>query len=1313
MFEAGGGAEAELFAAPGNLTSFSNAFKLIGDTENGGLEVRTAPGGAATGGFVGTDLSGSMQDQRTSAYLRIPFSVADPSAITSLSLRMRYSDGFVAYLNGTEVASSNALSPSVWNSVATGSTSDPLIQEAFGLSSFSGLLTSGGNNLLAIHGLSSSVSDDQFIVLPELIGGGLLAGAPVVFESPTPGSINTGPTNLGSVLDTKFDPDRGFYPNSTTVSLPFDVTVSTGTPDASIYYTTDGSEPSPTNGTLYTAPISISGTTTVRAIGTKPGFVSTNIDTHTYLVLDDIITQSESAPDGWPEGSLNGQVFDYGMDADIVNNANPELGGVEKVREALQAIPTLSVSLPLDSLVGEDNGIYVNAGQRGFAWERAASLELIYPEGYVSPDGQTDGFQVGCGLRIRGGFSRSGNNPKHSFRLFFRGVYGDSKLRYPMFGDEGADEFDALDLRGAQNYAWAFSYDTRNTFLRDLWSRDVQREMGQPYTRSRYYHLYLNGIYWGMCMTEERPEGDYAETYFGGDELDYDVVKSFGDTADGNLDSYRRLFDKWEDGFTSDAAFYDILGRDPSGQFDPANHEQLIDLDNLIDYMMITYYTGDRDGPGSRFTGSRPNNYFGIFDRTDPKGFFFFEHDSEHSLGTGDNNMVTPFKNSTTFADFNPHVLHQTLADDSALYREAFADRLEKHLAPGAPLHPDRAIEILDVRADRIDTPIIAHSARWGDSKQQASAAPRTRSTWLGAVGVIRSFILGREPVLKSQLRAVGWIPDVDAPDFVQHGGYIGSDEEVLLGGTSGTIYVTTNGEDPRNDDNSVNSGAGIFTGATSPVTFVAAGSDWKFLDSITSAVPGWETPGFDDSSWAEDNAPLGYGDDGLSPVGFVITDNGVNITTYFRHTFNVTDTSDLTELNLGLRRDDGAVVYLNGEEIARSNMPGGTITFSTTAAGIVGSADEQAFQPIVLDPEDLNVGENLIAVEVHQVSGGSSDISFDLALTGVRTTSASPVFLSGPGEVLATTRALEAGEWSPLNEALFFVDLAPATSENLQVTELSYRPGEPTAAEIAEGFDSRADFEFIELTNTSAEHVHLRGLTFTDGIEFTFDDDSASLFVLEPGARIVLVSNEDAFRFRYGTGPVIAGEFDGGLDNGGETITLANVASFTYDDADPWPISPDGAGDTLVYTGSGDQSDAANWIASSISGGTPGAGDGLTFAIWKASLGITAADDSDDDKDGIGLFGEYALGGDPFAPDSGLEISMVHGAGDTMEFSMPYREAAVDVEFILESSGSLAVFDDTGMSPEFSEGSAQWVIPMPTANEVDRVFYRVRYSAP
>ena len=165
----------------------------------------------------------------------------------------------------------------------------------------------------------------------------------------------------------------------------------------------------------------------------------------------------------------------------------------------------MSIVMDVDDLLGADEGIYTHANSHGREWERPMSLELIYPDG-------TDGFQINGGIRVRGGFSRTGNNPKHAFRLFFRDDYGDSRLEFPLFGEDGAPDFKKIDLRTTQNYSWAFQGDGQNNFVRDIFSRDVQALMGQPSTRGDYLHLYINGQYWGVFQTQERAEANYAES---------------------------------------------------------------------------------------------------------------------------------------------------------------------------------------------------------------------------------------------------------------------------------------------------------------------------------------------------------------------------------------------------------------------------------------------------------------------------------------------------------------------------------------------------------------------------------------------------------------------------------------------------------------------------------------------------------------------------------------------------------------------------------------------------------------------------------
>ena len=449
------------------------------------------------------------------------------------------------------------------------------------------------------------------------------------FGYPSPAAQNID-VYSGVVSGIEFSQERGFYTES------FYLTLATETEDAIIYYTLDGTDPfdiaaggrSP-SGTVYTGPVYIRNTTALKAIATKPGWMPTDIKTHTYIFVKDVIRQSPTGqapgPD-WPTGSVGGQMINYGMDPDIVNNSR--WAGL--METALLDIPTISLVTDLANLFDRSTGIYVNARNDGPDWERRTSVELINPDG-------TPGFGLDAGLRIRGAYSRQGSNPKHAFRLIFRNEYGAGKLRYPLFGDEGVDEFDKIDLRTSQNFSWSFEGHDRHTMIRDVFSRDVQRDMGQPYTRSQYYHLYINGHYWGIFQTQERSDADFAESYLGGDQEEYDVIKndSSGSRAlhatDGNMDAYRRLYNAAVAGFSSHEAYMAVQGLRPDGTPDPAG-DKLLDPENLMDYMICTYYTGDPDAPVSCWAHFS-NNVFAIYNRVRPEGFTWYRHDAEHSLG--------------------------------------------------------------------------------------------------------------------------------------------------------------------------------------------------------------------------------------------------------------------------------------------------------------------------------------------------------------------------------------------------------------------------------------------------------------------------------------------------------------------------------------------------------------------------------------------------------------------------------------------------------------------------------------------------------
>ncbi|RYD36303.1 MAG: hypothetical protein EOP87_05725, partial [Verrucomicrobiaceae bacterium] len=338
----------------------------------------------------------------------------------------------------------------------------------------------------------------------------------------TPGAANPAEGYISFAVNPTFSVQRGFF------NSPQSLTLEAALPGASISYTLDGSLPTVDNGTLIppasedAAPsgtISISSSSVVRAVAFKADYLPSPAITHTYLFPDDLVTQSANGvpPAGWPTNSVNGQMLDYGMDPEVINSP----AKAEELKTALRSLPTFSLVTDRRHFFDPLTGIYVNAYGREKEWERPTSMEMIRPDG-------TSAFQIDCGMRMRGGVSRDDSNPKHSLHFYFRGEYGEGKLRYPLFDGEGAPEFDRIDLRTTQGgKSWHTSGSTSANYMQDEWSRATQGAMGHPHARSRYVHLYINGQYWGIYATQERADNAWAASYFGGEKEEYDIIKTY------------------------------------------------------------------------------------------------------------------------------------------------------------------------------------------------------------------------------------------------------------------------------------------------------------------------------------------------------------------------------------------------------------------------------------------------------------------------------------------------------------------------------------------------------------------------------------------------------------------------------------------------------------------------------------------------------------------------------------------------------------------------------------------------------------------
>ena len=614
-----------------------------------------------------------------------------------------------------------------------------------------------------------------------------------------------------------FSVPHGFYDSA------FDLTVSWDSAGSSIRYTLDGSDPrasataaektSPAKIPIDPAAATDPGRTpavVVRAYALVNGMPATNVGIKTYIFIDNVKTQKYPGG-GWPKGTVNSETLDYDMDPDVVNNVRYR----NLMKAALLDIPSFCINTDLKNLFDPHTGIYVNPTQRGREWEKPASIELI------DPKRKEKGFQINAGLRIRGGYSRIGSQPKHAFRFYFRKEYGKGKLEYPLFQDEGVSSFDNVDLRTAQNYSWSYFGSHVGIFIRDVFSRDCQRVMGQPYTRSRAYHLFLNGMYWGLYQTEERPEASFAESYFGSDKANYDVVKvdlesgNNVEATDGTLTAYDKLWSYSMSGFKTNAAYFKVLGKNADGSVN-WSYPALVNPENLIDYLLIIYYTGNFDSPVSAFGGNGAcNNFFCIYDRLGRTGFLDIIHDAEHTLmdprysENSDYGLdrTGPYPCGDRKGQFNPQWLHQKLSENEE-YRVLFSDRIYKHFYNQGAMTLDSIQGRFKARADEISLAVIAESARWGDSKTHPA---RTKDDdWLPSVKWVQdNFFPKRFNVVLGQLKNDNLYPSISPPVFRNGSQDIPDDALTLSPGSSirlvnpnsggaGSIYYTLDGTDPR-----------------------------------------------------------------------------------------------------------------------------------------------------------------------------------------------------------------------------------------------------------------------------------------------------------------------------------------------------------------------------------------------------------------------------------------------------------------------------------------------------------------------------------
>ncbi len=603
------------------------------------------------------------------------------------------------------------------------------------------------------------------------------------FLSPaTPGQANAAQNSwAGVVSPVLFSVNRGYY------EQPFSVELSTQTPGALIRYTTDGSTPDANHGQLYSGPVEISGTTPLRAVALKDGYLPAPGASQTYIFPADVLAQPATPP-GWPAAWGRHQVdfkdyvagapveADYEMDPEIAHSPRyqPDL------LAGLKTIPSLSLVTDMQNFTD----LYSNPQGRGLDWERPVSVELLLP------DSAEPGFQVNAGLRIQGGVGRNEFYPKHSFRLFFRGGYGETKLNFPLFADSPVTEFDTLVLRGGVNRAFDGTFQNRQTtYARDQWLRDSQIATSGVGAHGIFVHLYINGLYWGLYNLTERPDAEFGASYLGGQAQDW-VVMNHGGVVDGPEEEQARLIELYRE--------FAVAGSDPAERARLRQIiENLVDVPHFFDYIIVNWYAGNEDwGENNWYAGRRlPDGQLTYFAWDGEKTWFDGAKIYLGRANASRPNVVIP--------------LLRLLLDDPD-YRTLFADRLYRHLFHDGALTDASARNHWLALTNPLEKAIVAESARWGDSRHEE---PITQDDWRAARDDVLAQMAGNAAKLIGEAREQGFYPAIDPPEFNQPGGLIGPDFRLEMSAPSPqtVIYYTTTGSDPRQPGGAVAPAAQVY----------------------------------------------------------------------------------------------------------------------------------------------------------------------------------------------------------------------------------------------------------------------------------------------------------------------------------------------------------------------------------------------------------------------------------------------------------------------------------------------------------------------
>lgn len=1107
------------------------------------------------GNLIGSngDVGSQTEDINGSVYIRIPFTVDDPASLTSLTLRMKYDDGFVAYLNGTLVASAAAPANPQWNSLATADHPDNLavVFEDFNIAAGPGLLEAGGN-VLAIHGLNRSTGSSDLLVLPRLdattaaTNPGL--GDPGYFQTPTPSTSNGTDQGLPADPVSFSIPGRGF-----TGSLSLELSVTS--PTAEIRYTTNGNVPT-ASSTRYTGtPISITSSQIIRARAYETDLAPGPVGEEGYIELassaasfsSDIPVVVMERFSGGPTAS-NGKAYVFFA----FFEPDPDTG-----------ITTLNKPYSLGT-----RGGYKTRGSSSAGFEKKAySIEAWNEDNRnkdISPFGLPE--ESDWILNARSQFDRSlmrnafiynlsNQTGRYAVRTRFVELFLNTNGGNLSYGSSSTADYDGV-------------YTFMEKISRDKERVDVERLPDSVSTEP--------GITGGYIMKIDRLDPGDSGLSAGGFNLGW-------------------VYPKEDEATPAQADWLQNHLNEMNSSLSAGNYEEYIDPLAWVDHHLLNVLALNADA-------LRLSTYFHKkrSGKVEFGPIWDFDRSMDSTDGRDDN--PTTWSGGTNYFTFNWWNQLFGHEDFWQLYIDRYFE-LRKDIWTD-----ENVRQIIDGYATELDQAQVRNFQRWSNQPRFGGYSGEvnhlrnwltTRLNWMDGQFVPEAtanlasgtYPAGTTLSLSGDLsngRTIWYTLDGTDPRFTSNTTILSSETLIDVTAPATALVPTSDigtnwrgGNEPFDDSGWISGTNGIgFDNASTYDPYININ-----FEAPNPVMSGVNTSAYVRIPFNVDSGVLAnfnyltlqmrYDD------GFVAFLNGTQIASG-NAPGSLAWNSNATQNN-----DDGiAVTFIDfgADAFVSALKPGQNIL---AIHGLNGNSTSS----------DFLIQARLVAGEKQVDPGSSGGVEYTGPITLNETARlfariSDPRGGSNPGSGVPVGTG-----WGAPLKLEYLVDEVPADSGNLAIREIMFDPydlGDATTEDSA--------FEFIELENTSDTNVSLSDVSFTNGV--TFDFASGGVLSLSPGGKVLIVNDLNAFRQLYGNerDGLIAGEFEGSLSNEGEILELRGtgdslIHAISFSSSGAWPALADN-GRSLVLINDTEPSNGVSWIASRSLLGSPGMDEPTTDQI-------------------------------------------------------------------------------------------------------------------